>query len=254
MTRSTHGRSRQGQAGFTLLEMVLALVIFGMIAALVYSAFFFGHRAVTSGERAADENQHMRLAEEMLGRQLRSAVYYFAKHDDEDVPFFLGGPDGMTFVTSAPQSHGGTGLAVVTYRLVDGKLVIEERTNFRPVDLYDPPSDAPVERAVLLQGFSSLRFEYLPAEERDLGWVDKWDARDEDTLPGIVRVTVGGLSYFGGAPWVREIPLLTMVAGWGTNDFQEPPDEEVEDDEQGTATDADTTPAEDSADQSDNEP
>ena len=252
MTRTARTPRRAGEAGFTLLEMVLALVIFGMIAAVVYSAFYFGHRAVTSGERAADENQRMRLAEEMLGRQIRSTVYYFAKHDEEDVPFFIGAADGMTFVTSAPQSRGGTGLAVVTYRLVEGKLVVEERTNFRPADLYDGSAETHVERAVLLDGFSSFRFEYLPAEERDLGWADKWDARDEDTLPAMVRVTVDGLSYFGGAPWVREIPLLTMAAGWGTNDFQEPPDEEVEDDEQSPATDTGTNTNQ--GDDSDNEP
>ncbi len=222
---------RSGSAGFTLLEMVLALVIFGMIAAITYSAFYFGHRAVTSGERAADENQRMRLAEELLGRQIRSTVYYFAMHEEEPIPFFLGAADGMTFVTSAPQSRGGTGLVVVTYRLVEGRLVVEERANFTPDDLYDPPNDAPVERAVLLDGFSSLRFDYLPAEEQDLGWTEKWDARDEDILPGFVRVTVEGLGYFGGGQWVRDIPLLTMVGGWGTNDFQEPPDEEGEDDD-----------------------
>ncbi|MCC6847267.1 MAG: prepilin-type N-terminal cleavage/methylation domain-containing protein [Deltaproteobacteria bacterium] len=234
---------RGRQSGFTLLELVLALVIFGMIAAVVYSAFYFGHRAVTSGERSADENQRMRLAEEMLGRQVRSAVYYFAHHDDEEnIPFFLGAADGMMFVTSAPQSRGGTGLAAVTYRLVEGKLVVEERVNFTPKDLYDVPSDAPVQRAVLLEGFTSFRFEYMAAEERDLGWVDKWDARDEDDLPGLVRVTVDGLSYFGGAPWIREIPLLTRAAGWGTNDFQEPPDDETEDDESGVMT---TTGAQD---------
>lgn len=230
---TTHGR----QAGFTLLELVLALVIFGMISAIVYSAFYFGHRAVVSGERSADENQRMRLAEEMLGRQVRSAVYYFAHHDDEEnVPFFLGAADGVMFVTSAPQSRGGTGLAAVTYRLVEGKLVVEERVDFTPDDLYAPPSDLPVQRAVLLEGFTSLRFEYMAAEERDLGWVDRWDARDEDDLPGLVRVTVDGLPYFGGAPWVREIPLLTRAAGWGTNDFQEPPEDETEDELQGTTT------------------
>jgi len=236
MTMRPHPPRRPGEAGFTLLEMILALVIFGMIAAVLYSAFYFGHRAVTSGERAADENQRMRLAEEMLGRQVRSAVYYFAKHDEEDIAFFLGAADGMSFVTSAPQSRGGTGLVVVTYRLADGKLVVEERANFTPADLYDPPRDAHVESAVLLDGFTSLRFEYLPREERDLGWSDKWDARDEDTLPAVIRVTVDGLAYFGGAPWVREIPIMSMATGWGTDEFQEPPDEESDDDEPDSTT------------------
>ena len=112
-------------AGFTLLEMILALVIFGMIAAVVYSAFYFGHRAVASGERAADENQRMRLVEELIGRQVRSTVYYFARHDEDPIPYFLGASDAMSFVTSAPQSRGGTGLAVVTYKIEDGRLVLE---------------------------------------------------------------------------------------------------------------------------------
>ncbi len=231
MTARVQAPARSGAAGFTLLEMVLALVIFGMIAALVYSAFYFGHRAVVSGERAADDNQRMRLAEDFVGRQLRSAVYAWAKHDEEDIPFFIGFSDGLTFVTSAPQSRGGTGLAVVTYKLLEGKLVVEERANYTADDLYDPPSDARVDRAVLLEGFSALRFEYLPREEMDLGWADKWDARDEDTLPAAVRITVDGLPFFNGQPWVREVPLLTMAYGWGTDEFQEPPDEDTEDDD-----------------------
>jgi general secretion pathway protein J len=230
--RARSPQRRSASAGFTLLEMVLALVIFGMIAAVVYSAFYFGHRAVTSGERAADDNQRMRLVEELLGRQIRSAVYYHAKHDEDDVAYFFGAADGMSFVTSAPQSRGGMGLAVVNYRLVEGRLVLEERTHFAPDDLYDPPADALVERAVLLEGFSSFRLQYLASEDIDLGWADKWDARDEDELPVKVRVTIEGLSFFAGQPWVREIPLLTMAYGWGDNAFREPPDEEPEDDDE----------------------
>jgi general secretion pathway protein J len=228
---------RGNTAGFTLIEMVLALVIFGMIAATVYAAFYFGHRAVASGERAADENQRMRLVEEILGRQLRSAVYYFARHDDDQVPYFLGASDAVSFVTSAPQSRGGTGLAVVTYRIEEGRLVLEERTSFTPEELYKVPADARFERAVLLEGFSSLRFQFresLSKEDADVAWADKWDGRDDDGVPAAVRVTVEGLGYFGPQPWVREIPLLTMAAGWGNDDFQEPPEDEVEDDETGT--------------------
>lgn len=230
VTAAPSARS-SGSAGFTLIEMILALVIFGMIAAIVYSAFYFGHRAVVSGERAADESQRMRLAEELIGRQVRSAVFYFAHHDEETVPFFFGGPDGMTFVTSAPQSRGGTGLAVVTYKLVDGRLMLEERTAFTPDDLYAPPSDAHIERGVLLEGFSSLKFEYLPKEEMDIGWSDKWDAREEDSLPAAVRMTVEGLTFFNEKTWSRDIPLLTIAYGWGTDEFQEPPEDEDDDGE-----------------------
>ncbi len=41
----------------------------------------------------------------------------------------------------------------------------------------------------------------------DLGWADKWDARDEDTLPAAVRVTVEGLPFFGGAAVGARDPL-----------------------------------------------
>jgi general secretion pathway protein J len=242
MTKRAHHAARRGTAppsgaaGFTLIEMILALVIFGMIAAVVYSAFYFGHRAVVSGERAADENQRMRLAEELIGRQIRSAVYYYAHHDDDKVPFFFGGSDGMTFITSAPQSAGGAGLAVVTYKLVDGKLVLEERTAFTPDDLYSPPSDAHVERAVLLEGFSRLKFEYLPHEDVDVGWTDKWDAREEDSLPAAVRLTVDGLSFFGEQVWSRDIPLLTIAFQLGNED-REPPEDDDGDDAASATTD-----------------
>lgn len=254
MTARTQPATKpSGSAGFTLLEMVLALVIFGMIAAVVYSAFYFGHRAVTSGERAADENARMRLVEEMMGRQLRSAVYYHAMQDEDHVAFFLGYSDGMMFVTSAPQGHGGTGLAVVTYRVVEGQLVVEERTTFTRADLYDAPAAASTERAVLLGGFSSFRLEYLPREEVDLGWADKWDARDEDDLPAAVRVTVEGLRFFGGAAWVREIPLLTMAYGWGTDAFKEPPDEQEDDDEDEVGTSTTTSGATEDTDDGDDD-
>ncbi len=221
-------RPRSASAGFTLLEVVLALVIFSLLALMVYGAFYVGHRAVIAGEREADLSQRMRVVDDVVAHQVHSAVYYFARHDEDTVPYFLGRADAMSFVTAAPQSRGGTGLVVVTYRAVDGQLVLEERPGFMPDDLYDPPSDARVERAVLLSGVSALRFEYLPRDEVDGQWQEAWDARDEDGLPSAVRLSVEGLPWSSQQPWVRELPLMTVAYGWGTDDFQEPPDDEDE--------------------------
>jgi prepilin-type N-terminal cleavage/methylation domain-containing protein len=235
--RSFPGRAQA--SGFTLIEVVLSLVIFSMITLMVYGAFFIGHRAVLKGERAVDVNQRMRVADEILGRQVRSTVFYFARHDDETFPYFIGRPDGMSFVSAAPQARGGTGLAVVTYRAEQGQLVLEERVGFTPQDLQKPPAGAHLDSAVLLAGFSGIRFEYLPRDEAGGEWQSTWDAHEEDTLPAAVRVTVEGLEFFG-HPWVREIPLMTIAYGWGNEDFQEPDDEE------------DTTDTDTNGDESDN--
>jgi type II secretion system protein J len=232
--RSADAEGRR--AGFTLVEVVLALVIFGFIALTMYSAFFTGQRAVIKGEHSANVNQRMRVVEDLIGRQIRSAVFYFARseEEEEDFPFFLGMVDRMTFVSAAPQSRGGTGLAVITYRVVDGRLELEERVGFTPQDLYDPPNDAVIETAVLLPDVSGLRFEYIGREDGQEGWQSSWDAREEDVLPAAVRMTIENLEFFEFRPWIHEIPLMTVAYGWG-DDFQEPPDEDDEEDDGGAS-------------------
>ena len=230
-------------AGFTLLEVVLSLVIFSFITLMVYGAFFVGHRAVLKGERDADENQRMRVAEDVLGREVRSAVRYITKHKDETAPYFLGQSDGLTFVTASPQARGGTGLAAVTYKAVDGQLVLEERVGFTPEDLYHPPADVHVDHAVLLSGFSAIRFEYLSRDEGENGWVGKWDAREEDGMPVAVRVTVEGLPFFG-HPWVREIPIMSESYRIGDEDMQDQEDEDTD-----TDADADNDAESDESDE-----
>jgi len=229
------------ERGFTLLEVVLALVIFSLLTLLAYGAFFVGHRAVLKGEREADINQRLRVADDLIARQLRSAVFYFARYEDEVLPYFLGRQDGLSFVTAAPQGGRGTGLAVITYQVANGRLTVEERGVFTPNDLYDPPADARVERAVLFEDFSRIRFEYLAREDTESNWQPTWDAREEETLPAAVRLTVDGLESIGLRPWVRDIPLMTIAYGWGNEEFQEAPDDELLDSSEDDSADATDT-------------
>jgi general secretion pathway protein J len=214
-------------AGFTLVEIVIALTIFGLLVLTAYAAFFIGQRAVVSGENKAETNQRLRVVAELIGRQLRSTVFYFARHDEDVVPYFFGAPDRVSFVTSAPQSRGGTGLAVVTYAVIDGKLMLEERIGFTPDTLYVTPEDVRVEHAVLLDGFNALRFEYLALDDPEMQWAPAWDAREEDTLPAGVRIVADGVPFFSSGIWIQEAPLMTIAFGYGTDEFRDP-DEELE--------------------------
>ena len=71
----------------------------------------------------------------------------------------------------------------------------------------------------------SVRFEYLPHDEIDLQWQPTWDARDEDTLPSAIRLSVEGLAFFDFQPWIHEVPVMTIAYGWGGDEFRDPPDE-----------------------------
>ena len=101
-------------AGFTLLEMMLVARHLRHDRRRWSTAPSTSATARwSSGEREADINQRMRLAEEhaRTAGALRGLLLR-ARDDEDQFPFFVGRADGMTFVTTAPQSRGGTGLAV----------------------------------------------------------------------------------------------------------------------------------------------
>jgi len=223
--------------GFTLLEVMITLSVLSLLMLTAWGAFEVGFRTREKGEAAAEEAARIRLATDVMGRQLRSAVYYFARDEEEYAPFFVGSGSELSFVTAYPQGSAGSGLAWVTYRVEDDKLVMYERTGFRPDELYSvDDSEKSVLSTVLLEGFGRLSFGYMPREEEE-EWEEEWDAREEESLPALVRITVEGLDFFGALTWVEEVPLLTVAAGWGMDDAEEPPEiEEQEGNAKGTTT------------------
>lgn len=203
--------------GFTLLELVLAMAILAMVTGICYGAFFVGIRAVAKGEVAVVTAQRLRVATDVLIRQVKSAVPYPARNEDDEVyPFFRGGPTGIEFVTANGRLRGG-GLARVRYYLAerDGEpeFILEETPYFGPDELGQGAEATGALSAVLLTGFTTLRFQYLLDDGADLEWFGGWDAYEEDTLPSAVRIVVEGMPGLEHDAWGQEIPV--MVTSYG---------------------------------------
>lgn len=228
------------QDGFTLLEIMLAMVVLAMVTAICYGAFFVATRAVTKGEVAVVTAQRLRVATDVLIRQIKSAVPYPARNEDDEVyPFFQGDASGMTFITANGRLSGG-GLARVRYAATvadgTGELTLEEDPYFGPDELGGQvPDPSTAVASVLLSGFTGAHFQYLLDDGADVEWRDSWDAYEEDTLPAAIRVMVEGLPGLEGDVWGQEIPI--MVTSYG--------DANGEVDEEDMASDALNGPADD---------
>ncbi len=219
---------RRAAAGFSLLEVMLAMVALAMVSMICYGAFHLGIRAVERGEVAVVTAQRLRVASDVLIRQVKSAVPYPARNEDEEVyPYFFGTPTSMTFVTAAALNGGG-GLARVAYQLTPdegtdrSKLVVEESGAFSPdalgVERFEPSG---ARATVLLDGFRDLHFQYLLSDGADVEWRDSWNGREEEIMPTAVRILVDGMPGLETDTWGQEIPLMATTYSEGAGEVDD---------------------------------
>ncbi len=205
-------RRDRSTTGFSLLEVLLAMVSLAMISAICYAAFHLGIRAVERGEVAVVTAQRLRVASDVLIRQIKSIAPYCSRNADEDVyPFFFGTPTSMMFITAAGL-HGGGAPVLVSYRVEEDppRLLLRESPFFSPDSLGESELEFIEERSgVILDGFKSLRFEYLLNDGADVEWRTSWDGLVEEILPFAIRITAEGLPGLETDVWGQEIPVMT---------------------------------------------
>ena len=66
----------RGQAGFTLVELMVAMSIFLLILVGIFQVFDPSHRAYQTSERKLDVQQNARVAMDTMARQIRMTGYF----------------------------------------------------------------------------------------------------------------------------------------------------------------------------------
>ncbi len=208
---------RRATRGFTLLEVVLAMAALALMAAICYGAFHLGIRAVQRGEIAVVTAERLRVAMDVLIRQIKSTKAQCATNREEetDWTYFTGYAREMRFTTAAGQLAGG-GLVDVVYRVENGptgpRLMMYE-TPHGSSDRLGLENDVAANQrsAVLLDNFRALAFQYRNRNEED--WQDAYVSSEDEPLPlpDAVRVTIWGLPGLDVDEWPHEIPIMTSM-------------------------------------------
>jgi general secretion pathway protein J len=219
--------------GFTLVELVIAMTLMALIGVAVSGVLVIGARAASSAERKTEQARRYRVATELIVRQLRSAAAVRVPEEDdegldkgEDLPFFVGERDRLSFVTAAPQMPESSGLAVVELWMEDDQLLMSETPYFvvKAADRFSPKYESLTFAAPLLYDVKSVAFEYQRSDLDRGNWSDSWDTSEEEgNLPASVRIEVEP-SVDGGPSWYHEVPVFVATFNeiMGEDHFVEP--------------------------------
>ncbi len=165
-------------AGFTLLEILVALVVLSFLMLGLSQGTRFGLQALTAQGRLLEERAEL----DAVDRTLRRLIERMDPGGPNQAPEIQGGRSALAFTSELPAAAAGAArLADVALMLTGGRLVLRWTPRLNAVRLGPPP--APQE-AELLRGVERLEFSYWPATPAE-GWVNAWT---EGSLPELVRI------------------------------------------------------------------
>jgi general secretion pathway protein J len=182
--------------GFTLLEVMLAVVLLALLLAGTWGAIRTAVHAIHSGESAIDRTNRLRVAEEFLRHQIsRIMPLAFGQDESTNSNFvFEGKGDYMRFVAPMPGYLSKGGPYVQTLRLVGsrsgGKALLFADSMLNGFDLAEEKKPTDTEPAVLLDQIQDGRFEYRTLDDQGelTDWSDQWD--DPSVTPVMVRISI----------------------------------------------------------------
>jgi general secretion pathway protein J len=172
------------QRGFTLVEMLIALSIFGMITAAGVALLSVSARTQETSDRILGELGEVRRVHALMTADFVQAAPRLYRDDQGRPQRAFAGDRGeaemlLLFVRRGWDDGAGGGLQRVGYRLSGGAL---ERLSFAHVD-----GGGGVTAVRLLGRVRALRLRY---RDREGAWLDRWQPSDGTRLPIAVELIV----------------------------------------------------------------
>jgi general secretion pathway protein J len=201
-------------SGFTLVELVIALALIGLITLLLFSGLRVGARAWEGVETLAERSAEPRIARNFLARALIQTRPMQVTFEAEQVTVFRGDAENLEFVAPLSEHVGTPGLYILRLSLVQGELnrlvltrwllqpdVLDgsgEIPEWKPFDGGASPTESgPLDEdraagafgsTLLLDGVKELEIGYfgIAQGQQEPEWYSEW--LDEPRMPLAVRI------------------------------------------------------------------
>jgi len=209
--RSRLRRTREGrEAGFTLMEVLVATSLMAMLMSILFLGLRLGASAMQRGQRKLDEQARAVAGMDVLERQITSTVprVVSEKHDRDvtrDVAFRGAAQQARFLASRSWQGDRAWPLYLADYRVKElaaggEQLVISERGISDEDSIVrgltsDPlrvalATDAPPREQEIGEPAGRIEFQYLQptTPQAPAQWVNEWIGEQHDAAPRAVRV------------------------------------------------------------------
>lgn len=182
----------RAQAGFTLIELVVAMVVLALMMTLLYSGLTFALRSWDAGDANGRRAADRRLGENFLRREMAETFPMRWKDPTTLRYAFDGGTQVLRFVSSRPAGISQGGLALVAVGVEsdprDRSRNLVMRRAIADPDAVDFTALDAAQPSILVADVDSVQFSYFGSENdfTEPRWTDQWSTPSR--MPSMVRV------------------------------------------------------------------
>lgn len=184
--------ARNRQAAFTLLEIMVAMALFALVAAAIYSSWFAVMKGSQVGLNSAAKVQRSRIAMQTIEEALTSARSFDADNQYYSFVGENGAEATLSFVSRLSESFPRSGkfgdfnVRRVTFALEPASDSTKQLVLRQNPILMDLDKDEQLHPVVIAREVKSFALEFWDGKAED--WLDVWDQTNR--LPLMVKVTL----------------------------------------------------------------
>ncbi|VAW34924.1 hypothetical protein MNBD_GAMMA01-2185 [hydrothermal vent metagenome] len=186
-------RQQQYQAGFSLMEIIVAMTMLSLIMAMIYGGIHTSRKMAEKGNKRINATNEIRVVQQLIRRQISRILPMAFKEEDNSFVIFEGDSEHIMYVSPMPGYLGKGGPHVQLIEIVNAKGgKILQFSHWLLNDSLDEDSfeDSEQEPVVLLENIRDAEFSFMKLdEEGEPGdWESDWE--EPENTPLMVRLDV----------------------------------------------------------------